>query len=185
MTVLLWQKAIRRIWNLSGISRTCNVHSVGSVVSIYTILFIVGLVICLLLPCPTLHLIFALFLLHDSSHVSNSNSIGYNCMYGTTRCLNLQITLPLVTYLQKSHCTHFHPPFQPQWTGSNCISCCMFTILYTPIFAPFSLYINNSNKWRWLLKTYVEDCSWTTSSGQSEMPSRMPTTLSVNCRYMK
>ena len=93
-----------------GISRTCNVHSVGSVVSIYTILFIIGLVICLLLPCPTLHLKFVLFLLHDSSHVCNSNSIGYNCMYGTTRCLILQITLPLVTYLQKSHSTHTFTP---------------------------------------------------------------------------
>ena len=52
---------IRRIWNLPRIGRTSIVHSVGSVVGIHNI--IIGLVVCVLLPCSTLHLLFVPFLL--------------------------------------------------------------------------------------------------------------------------
>ena len=142
-----------------------------------TLLFIIGLVVYVLLPCLTLDLLFALILLTVLTPVVQTLLV----MYGTTHCKsssdhiaigNLLTEIPLYS--------HFHPSFQPQWTRSNCISCCMFTILYTPIFAPYI----NGNKWRWLSNTYAEDCSWTTSSGQSEMPSRIPTTLVVNCRYV-
>ena len=53
-----------------------------ALLSVSTILFILGLVVYVLLPRPTLLLLFALFLLT----ACNSNFIGYNCLYGTSHC---------------------------------------------------------------------------------------------------
>ena len=41
-----------------------------------------GLVVYVFLPSSTLHLLFSLL----GSHTSNSNSVGCNCLYGTSHC---------------------------------------------------------------------------------------------------
>ena len=84
---------IRRIWNLPRISHTSIVHSVGSVVSIH---IIVGLVVYVLLPCSTLHLLFVPFLLTALAPVIQTLLDTTICMALVIVSLMHVITLPLV-----------------------------------------------------------------------------------------
>ena len=130
----------------------CAVCTAPLSVSI-TMYIIVGLVVNVLLPCPTLHLLFPLCLVTVLVPVF----ISYNCLYGTSHCKsyfcdhiaigNLVREIPLYS--------HFHPSFQPQWTEINCISCCIFIILWTCIFAPLSVCIPLEKQKRELRRSYV------------------------------
>ena len=133
MTVLLWKMPSEGY----GTYLVLVVLVLSILLALFLLSFIIGLVVYVLLPCLTLDLLFALILLTVLTPVVQTLLV----MYGTTHCKsssdhiaigNLLTEIPLYS--------HFHPSFQPQWTRSNCISCCMFTILYTPIFAP---YINS------------------------------------------
>ena len=114
---------IRKMWNLH-ISHTSIVHYVGSL-SVSAVLFILGLV---LLPCPSLHLLFALFLL------------TYVCIALYSHCKS--IPLPLVTYSEKfTLCTLLS--LIPHFSHS----CCIFIILCTGVIAPSRCvyHINKTN----------------------------------------
>ena len=84
---------IRRIWNLPRISHTSIVHSVGSVVGIHNI---VGLVVCVLLPCSTIHLLFVPFLLTVLVPVIRTLLVTTVCMALVIVNLIHRITLLLV-----------------------------------------------------------------------------------------
>ena len=97
-----------------------------------TLLFIIGLVVYVLLACPTLDLLFALILLTVLTPVVQTLLVTTVCMALLIVSL-LQITLPLVTYLQRSHSTHIFIPHFSHSEPEAIVSAAVCLQFYIPL----------------------------------------------------
>ena len=106
-----------------------------------TLLFIIGLVVYVLLPCPTLDLLFALILLTVLMPVVRTLLVTTVCMALLIVSLILQTTLPLVTYLQRSHSTHTFIPHFSHSKLEAIVSAAVCLQFYIPLSLHPSRYI--------------------------------------------
>ena len=133
---------IRRIWNLPRISRTSIVHLVGSVVSIHNIVYNKFSSLCTsAMPHPS-SLVRTIFT--DSSRACNSNFIGYNCSYGTSRCKSYAcVHIAMGNLIREIRSTHsFIPHFSHSELEPIVSAAVSLQFLCTLIFAPFSVCLS-------------------------------------------